>query len=48
MHDHAWPADASSDVMLRNPGDFHYRHGGEAHYNTPQAMAELQVPRHLA
>ena len=32
-----------TDVMLPNPGDYHYRHGGEAHYNSPAAMAELQV-----
>ena len=42
-HAHAWPANFSGDVMLPNPGDYHYRHDGEAHYNSPQAMAELQV-----
>jgi glutamate synthase domain-containing protein 2 len=30
-------------VALPNPGDYHYRDGGEAHYNTPQGMAELQA-----
>ena len=29
--------------MLPNPGDYHYRHGGEQHYNSPAAMAELQL-----
>eukprot|EP00966_Prymnesium_polylepis_P145629 3363820-Prymnesium_polylepis.1 len=29
--------------MLPNPGDLHFRNGGEAHYNSPQGMAELQV-----
>jgi len=28
--------------LLPNPGDYHYRHGQEAHYNTPESMAELQ------
>jgi len=42
-HEWAWPADPNYDVMLPNPGDFHYRHGGEHHYNNPQAMAELQI-----
>jgi glutamate synthase domain-containing protein 2 len=42
LHDYAWPA-AGTDVMLPNPGDLHYRDGGEAHYNTPRGMAELQV-----
>ena len=45
LHAHAWPDGVTSDadVILPNPGDYHYRHGGEAHYNSPQAMAELQV-----
>ena len=44
QHDWAWPSGSfDGDVMLPNPGDYHYRHGGEAHYNSPQAMAELQV-----
>jgi len=30
-------------VMLPNPGDLHFRDGGEKHYNSPQGMAELQV-----
>merc|ERR1719502_1404771 len=43
QHAHAWPDHANHDVMLPNPGDYHYRDGGEAHYNTPQGMAELQL-----
>ena len=43
QHAHAWPENPSSDVMLPNPGDYHFRDGGEAHYNSPQAMAELQL-----
>ncbi|KAL3927618.1 MAG: hypothetical protein SGPRY_002739 [Prymnesium sp.] len=42
-HAHAWPSMMIGDVMLPNPGDLHYRDGGEKHYNTPQGMAELQV-----
>ena len=43
-HAHGWPSTPSTtDVMLPNPGDYHYRDGGEAHYNSPAAMAELQV-----
>ena len=40
----SWPTGAADeDVMLPNPGDYHFRDGGEAHYNSPQAMAALQV-----
>jgi len=42
QHAWAWPQD-DTDVMIPNPGDYHYRDGGEKHYNSPQAMAELQV-----
>ena len=35
-HTHAWPQNFDGDVMLPNPGDYHYRNDGEAHYNTPQ------------
>ncbi|GBG27802.1 Ferredoxin-dependent glutamate synthase [Hondaea fermentalgiana] len=28
--------------LLANPGDYHYRHNGEAHHNSPAAMAEMQ------
>uniref|UniRef100_A0A7S4F7M2 Glutamine amidotransferase type-2 domain-containing protein n=1 Tax=Chrysotila carterae TaxID=13221 RepID=A0A7S4F7M2_CHRCT len=42
LHSVAWP-EGDRDVMLPNPGDYHYRDGGEKHYNSPQAMAELQV-----
>merc|ERR1719502_2374213 len=48
QHAWAWPADAQADVMLPNPGDYHYRDGlnnphAEKHYNTPVGMAELQL-----
>lgn len=29
--------------LLRNPGDYHYRHNGEKHYNDPASMTELQL-----
>jgi len=28
---------------LFNPGDYHLRHGGEIHFNTPAGMADLQI-----
>jgi len=48
QHAWAWPEHPVGDVMLPNPGDYHYRDGlnnphAEKHYNTPQGMAELQV-----
>jgi glutamate synthase domain-containing protein 2/glutamate synthase domain-containing protein 1/glutamate synthase domain-containing protein 3 len=48
QHAWAWPKDSVSDVMLPNPGDYHYRDGlnnprAEKHYNTPQGMAALQL-----
>jgi len=43
QHRWAWPTASNTDVMLPNPGDYHYRDGGEAHYNTPEGMATLQL-----
>mmetsp|Transcript_7127 Transcript_7127/g.20756 ORF Transcript_7127/g.20756 Transcript_7127/m.20756 type:complete len:1627 (+) Transcript_7127:71-4951(+) len=44
MHTHAWPAASDpEEVALPNPGDYHFRQNGEAHYNDPRGMAELQV-----
>jgi glutamate synthase (NADPH/NADH) len=45
QHEHAWPngENTHAPVLLPNPGDFHYRHEGEKHYNSPAAMAELQL-----
>jgi hypothetical protein len=31
------------EFSLPNLGDFHYRDGGELHYNAPEQMAMLQV-----
>lgn len=30
-------------LVLRNPGFYHWRHGGEKHVNDPQSIANLQV-----
>ncbi|PKU60569.1 Glutamate synthase 1 [NADH], chloroplastic [Dendrobium catenatum] len=47
LHDVAFPKRAlppgSSDVVaLPNPGDYHWRKGGEVHLNDPLAIAKLQ------
>lgn len=31
-------------MVLRNPGIFHWRAGGEKHINDPNSIAHLQVP----
>jgi len=44
FHDDAYPInDNVNSVMVRSDGQFHYRHGGEAHLNTPGAMVNLQI-----
>ena len=43
-HKRAFPArDALKIPVLNNPGDFHWRKGGDAHMWDPTAIAELQV-----
>eukprot|EP00638_Chattonella_subsalsa_P008868 CAMPEP_0117759806 /NCGR_PEP_ID=MMETSP0947-20121206/16227_1 /TAXON_ID=44440 /ORGANISM="Chattonella subsalsa, Strain CCMP2191" /LENGTH=1564 /DNA_ID=CAMNT_0005580323 /DNA_START=121 /DNA_END=4815 /DNA_ORIENTATION=+ len=42
LHDAAYPMSAS-EPLVQNPGQFHYRHGGEAHLNTPHTMVNLQL-----
>jgi len=42
FHDAAWPAEGRVPDYL-NFGDYHWRDGGEAHYNTPAAMVALQL-----
>ena len=40
--------DFDGPVTLRNPGDYHYRHGGEEHLNDPRSMTEMQFAvRHV-
>lgn len=38
----ALPAGSAEAVALPNPGDYHWRKGGEIHLNDPLAMAKLQ------
>ncbi|KAJ1445924.1 hypothetical protein M885DRAFT_502385 [Pelagophyceae sp. CCMP2097] len=49
-HEAAWGKLSSSSPLLTstapklpNPGQFHFRDGGEAHLNTPQSMVALQL-----
>eukprot|EP00924_Labyrinthula_sp_SR-Ha-C_P006542 snap_masked-scaffold_38-processed-gene-1.30-mRNA-1 protein AED:0.00 eAED:0.00 QI:0/-1/0/1/-1/1/1/0/1523 len=34
---------SKQEKLLRNPGEYHLRHNGEVHQNSPEAMTELQV-----
>lgn len=34
-------------LVLRNPGTFHWRNGGEKHLNDPLSIANLQVQKLL-
>lgn len=44
FHEDAFPIHDNEDsVMIRSDGQFHYRAGGEAHLNTPDAMVNLQI-----
>ncbi|KAL5727008.1 alanine dehydrogenase [Ranunculus cassubicifolius] len=36
------PPGSAEDVALPNPGDYHWRKGGEVHLNDPLAIAKLQ------
>lgn len=38
----ALPVGSAESVALPNPGDYHWRKGGELHLNDPLAMAKLQ------
>ncbi|KAL8199769.1 hypothetical protein R6Q57_013337 [Mikania cordata] len=37
-----FPPDSAEAVALPNPGDYHWRKGGEVHLNDPLAIAKLQ------
>ncbi|KAJ9545634.1 hypothetical protein OSB04_025341 [Centaurea solstitialis] len=37
-----YPPNSAEAVSLPNPGDYHWRKGGEAHLNDPLAIAKLQ------
>ena len=47
LHREAYPAHTDTTPLLRNPGNFHYRNGGEAHLNTPFGMVQLQQASRL-
>ena len=47
LHREAYPAHTDTTPLLRNPGNFHYRNGGEAHLNTPLGMVQLQQASRL-
>ncbi|KAL4557008.1 hypothetical protein LXL04_035178 [Taraxacum kok-saghyz] len=38
----AYPPNSAEAVALPNPGDYHWRKGGEVHLNDPLAIAKLQ------
>lgn len=42
LHAEAFPPHTDTTPILRSPGQFHFRNGGEAHLNTPQGMVALQ------
>jgi len=42
MYNQAYPRTAK-EPMIPNPGQFHFRHGGEDHLNSPAVMTALQV-----
>ena len=47
LHAEAYPYHTDIVPMVRNPGQFHYRNGGEAHLNTPEGMVALQQASRL-
>ncbi|ORY76838.1 FMN-linked oxidoreductase [Neocallimastix californiae] len=43
FHDRAWPSRKTARLRtLPESGDYHWRHGGENHVNTPKEITELQ------
>ena len=42
FHGEAYPEFTDMTPLLRNPGQFNFRNGGEAHLNTPEGMVALQ------
>lgn len=47
LHAEAFPTYADNSLVLRNPGNFHYRNKGESHLNTPEGMVSLQQATRL-
>lgn len=42
FHEAAYPSHTTQVPLIRNPGMFHYRDGGEEHLNSPTSMVALQ------
>jgi len=42
LHEAAFPPGRTDTPLIRNPGQFNFRDGGEAHLNTPSTMVMLQ------
>jgi glutamate synthase domain-containing protein 2 len=42
LHEMAYPFHTTAVPLLPNPGQFHYRDGGEKHLNSPYSMVALQ------
>ncbi len=43
MHYAAWPKDTKKAPLLANPGEFHFRHDAESHYNDPAVIVGIQT-----
>jgi glutamate synthase domain-containing protein 2 len=43
LHRLAYPPHIDTIPMLRNPGQFHFRNGGEAHLNTPEGKIHVML-----
>jgi glutamate synthase domain-containing protein 2 len=43
FHEAGYPPNSTAIPLVQNTGQFHYRHDGEEHYNSPSSMAALQV-----
>eukprot|EP00127_Corallochytrium_limacisporum_P005293 Clim_evm24s202 gene=Clim_evmTU24s202 len=44
-HDSAWPVERlaiNERMMVENPGEYHWRDGGEKHVNSPSSIANVQ------
>ena len=47
LHEVAWPRTVPDGLptksLLNNPGEFHFRNGGESHYNDPMVIEGIQT-----
>ena len=39
FHEAGYPPNTTAIPLVQNTGQFHYRHEGEEHYNSPSSMA---------